>query len=179
MLALENSVFPGHLYAVMDRLSGSSNIGFCFDSGHRNAFAPEEDFLGRLGGRLAATHIQDNNGKMDLHVVPLDGCAPWEENAKSLAATKLGSSRITAEVSGEPLKKMPGLSREEIARAIAPMAVAHDEDIVHIYEGAVTFYEDFSYSQKAERIYEAMRRVAGMIAKAGGALAGMTAGENR
>lgn len=163
LLALENSVYPEHLYAVMDRLADSPNIGFCFDSGHRNAFAPAEDFLGRFGSRLAATHLQDNNGKSDLHVIPLDGCAPWQENAKSLAATRLGSSRITAEVSGDPLKKMPGLSREEIARVISPMAVAGDEKIVHIYDGAVTFYEDFSYTQKIERLYAAMKRIAGMI----------------
>ncbi len=163
LLALENSVYPGHLYATMERLKDSSNIGFCFDSGHRNAFAPQEDFLSRFGDRLAATHLQDNNGKKDLHVMPFDGCAPWEENARGLAATKLGSTHITAEVSGDPLKKMPGLSREEIAEAIAPMAVAHDEKIVHIYDGAVTFYEDFSYTQKIERLYAAMSRVARMI----------------
>lgn len=168
-LALENSVFPGHLYGAMDRLSDLPNIGFCFDSGHQNAFAPEEDFLGRLGSRLAATHLQDNNGKLDLHVMPLDGCAPWEKIAKKLAATKLGSSRITAEVSGDPLKKMPGFSREEIARAIAPMAAAHEEKIVRIYDGAVTFYENFSYAQKVDRLYDAMTRVAAMIEKAAAA----------
>ena len=72
VLALENSVYPEYLYAVMDRVRGSRGIGYCFDSGHRNAFAPTEDFLGRFGDILAATHLQDNNGKNDRGICHSD-----------------------------------------------------------------------------------------------------------
>lgn len=163
VLALENSVYPEYLYAVMERLRGRRSIGHCFDSGHRNAYAPNEDFLGRLGDRLAATHLQDNNGIGDLHVFPFDGCAPWAEIAASLAKCPYSREKICAEVSSEIYRKMPGLTADEVRAAIDRMAVAHDPHLVRVYDGGFSIYENLNYAQRVERLYVAMARISDMI----------------
>lgn len=163
VLALENSVYPEYLYAVMDRVRGSRGIGYCFDSGHRNAFAPTEDFLGRFGDILAATHLQDNNGKNDLHVYPFDGCSDWNEIAASLAKCPFAREKICAEVSSDSFRKMPGLSADEVRATVDRMAVAHDPHLFRAYDGGFAIYESLTYAQRIERLYVAMARISDMI----------------
>lgn len=163
VLALENSVYIEYLYTVMERLRGSRGIGYCFDSGHRNAFCPGEDLLGRFGGILAATHLQDNNGRDDLHVMPFDGCAPWEEITEALARTSFARDRICAEIGSDSIKKLPGLTADEVRAAISPMAIARDEKLVRVFDGGFAVYEDLDYAQKIERLYAAMVRISDMI----------------
>lgn len=163
VLALENSVYPEYLYAVMERLHGHTGIGHCFDSGHRNAFAPQEDFLGKFGDILAATHLQDNNGRDDLHVYPFDGCVPWEEIAASLAKCPYSRRKICAEVSSDSFRKMPGLTADEVRASISRMAAAHDPHLVRVYDGGFAIYENLTYAQRIERLYVAMARISEMI----------------
>ncbi len=165
VLSLENSVYPEYLYAVMERLHGHPGIGFCFDSGHRNAFAPGEDFLGRFGNILSAIHLQDNNGADDLHVMPFDGCAPWDEIARSLANTSFAREKICAEIGSDSFKAMKGMSAEEVAKSISPMAIANDPSLVRVADGGFYVYENLNYEQRLERLVTAMRKIAAMIEK--------------
>ncbi len=165
VLSLENSVYPEYLYAVMGRLWGHPGIGFCFDSGHRNAFAPKEDFLGRFGHILTALHLQDNNGADDLHVMPMDGCAPWEEIARSLARTSFAREKICAEISSDTFKTMKGLTAEEVARSVAPMAISGDPALLRVTDGGFYVYETLNYEQRLYRLAAAMQKIAGMIEK--------------
>ncbi len=48
-------------------------LKFCYDTGHHNAFAKERDFLNEFGGRMYFTHIHDNDGQSDSHLLPMDG----------------------------------------------------------------------------------------------------------
>lgn len=77
-LALENSVFAEHLHFVLNNVK-SKNIGFCYDSGHENAFTPKEDYLGAYGGRLFTMHLHDNNGDRDDHNIPFRGNIDWNK----------------------------------------------------------------------------------------------------
>ncbi len=97
-LALENSVYPQFLHAVLDALK-SPYVGFCYDSGHENAFAPEENYLGKYGERLFAMHLHDNHGEKDEHNIPFFGSVNWEEKVKLLQKTKLFQEKICLEVS--------------------------------------------------------------------------------
>ena len=42
------------------------------------------DFIRLIGKRLKATHIDDNHGDKDSHLVPLFGSADWQDIAKAL-----------------------------------------------------------------------------------------------
>lgn len=58
-----------------------NRLGFCFDTGHFNAFAgtPLEVWLERLGHRLVEIHLHDNRGAMDEHLPVGEGTFPFEE----------------------------------------------------------------------------------------------------
>lgn len=164
-VALENSAYPEYLHYVLGNLK-SGNIGYCFDSGHRNAFAPDEDFLARYGHMLAATHIQDNEGRSDLHMIPGDGSIDWNKVAGELAATALGRNRICSEVAGVIRKERPGRSAAEIRAELERVAVLDDGKLVKIYDGGFTIYEGLPYEAYIARLAAAMRRIAGMVADA-------------
>jgi len=70
MISLENvyEQTPYMIAALLDSLS-SSNVGFCLDVGHQNAFStkPLAEWLKVLGSRLREVHLHDNDGRGDDH----------------------------------------------------------------------------------------------------------------
>jgi sugar phosphate isomerase/epimerase len=96
-LALENSVFEEHVRFVLDNLD-SSHLGFCYDSGHENAFTPQADYLDSYGDRLFAMHLHDNDGKEDQHQLPFHGTVDWEKRVSQLKKTQLFHHTVTMEV---------------------------------------------------------------------------------
>lgn len=162
VLGLENSVYPEYLYASMERLKGYKSIGHTFDSGHRNAFAPEHDFLAAFGDRLAVTHIQDNDGRDDLHLFPMDGTIDWNKVAGELAKTELARDRICAEVSNGVCKELPDMTAQQIYDHYSKLAVINTPH-VKIEDGKFSVYEDLNFEGRLGRIYEAMKKLGGMI----------------
>jgi len=67
----------------------ASFIGMCFDTGHWFAAAGPGDMtlLDRHGDRLIATHVHDNFGVMDEHLLPFDGRIDWPIYMKAIAGT--------------------------------------------------------------------------------------------
>lgn len=166
-LAFENSVFPEYLYAVLDRFD-SPRARYCFDSGHRNAFTPGENFVARYGDRLAATHMQDNEGASDLHMMPYDGSIDWSSVAHMLAGTALGRDHICAEIAGVVSRECPGRSAEEIRRSLSRIAILDDPALVEIADGGFTIYGKLTYAERVARLAAGMRRLAAAVeAKAG------------
>ena len=96
-LALENSVFEEHVRYVLDRID-SSHVGFCYDSGHENAFTPDADYLESYADRLFAMHLHDNNGKEDLHQLPFTGTVDWKKRIAQLKKSSLFQHTVTMEV---------------------------------------------------------------------------------
>lgn len=86
-VAFENSVFPEHVHYVLDHLD-NDYVGFCYDSGHENAFTPGENYLDRHGHRLFAMHIHDNHGT-DEHNLPFNGTIDWKHVMSQLRKTEL------------------------------------------------------------------------------------------
>ncbi len=95
-LALENSVYPEYVHFLLDNVK-SEHVGFCYDSGHENAFAPGENYLSRYASRLLAMHLHDNDGKNDLHSYPGTGTVDWTKTVAQLKETALFSRMITLE----------------------------------------------------------------------------------
>ena len=86
-LAFENIKTLEHLDKVFSYFS-SSNIGFCWDSGHENWNHPDVDCLTLYGKKLIALHINDNFGDGDTHVLPFDGTINWNKKMEKLEKCK-------------------------------------------------------------------------------------------
>lgn len=56
----------------------SPQYGFCYDSSHDNLSARPMSILKRYGHRLITTHISDNRGERDDHILPFEGRVDWD-----------------------------------------------------------------------------------------------------
>lgn len=77
-LAVENT--PGSILTLEWALNEfpAAKLGFCYDSGHDHMAAGETfDLLRRWGHRLLSTHIADNLGQTDDHLIPGQGTLDW------------------------------------------------------------------------------------------------------
>ena len=101
-LALENSVFEEHVRYVLDRID-SPHLGFCYDSGHENAFTPDANYLESYADRLFAMHLHDNDGKRDLHQLPFTGTVDWDKRVAQLKRSSLFRHTVTMEVGVQPV----------------------------------------------------------------------------
>ena len=64
------------------------DIGICMDFGHGFLMGDLVDAIETASGYLVTTHIHDNHGTWDEHLVPLDGAIDWP--AALMAAQKIG-----------------------------------------------------------------------------------------
>jgi sugar phosphate isomerase/epimerase len=93
-IAFENTEGLEYLDAVMSAFSHSGSVGFCLDTGHEMCYNYSENLLKRYGGKLIATHLNDNLGIKDyggaltwhddLHLLPYDGIRDWNRTAADL-----------------------------------------------------------------------------------------------
>lgn len=121
-LALENSVFPEYVHYVLGNIK-SDHLGFCYDSGHENAFTPDENYLERYADRLFTVHLHDNDGTRDTHCVPFTGTIDWSEKVHMLKNTEFFSKKVILEIGVQPDKTFSRLMLEsyEAARTLAEM----------------------------------------------------------
>ena len=93
-IAVENVEGEEYLDALMAHFQNDDTVGFCWDSGHEMCYNRSQDLLAKYGDRLLCTHLNDNLGIQsysgvitwldDLHLLPFDGIADWEDNVKRL-----------------------------------------------------------------------------------------------
>ena len=70
---------------TLNDLAGKECFGLCFDVGHLNlvrGMIPE--YVEKLGLRIKALHISDNDGIADLHLAPYTGTIRWQDLYTSL-----------------------------------------------------------------------------------------------
>ncbi len=91
-IALENvyETDPDWIGRLLDAFP-PERVGFCFDTGHFNAFArtPLETWMDRLGHRLVEVHLHDNRGALDEHLPVGEGTFPFGEFFSILAGKGL------------------------------------------------------------------------------------------
>ena len=61
------------------------DVGICLDFGHAHIMSDVVDAIENVSGHLWTTHIHDNNGRRDDHLVPFEGSIEW---ARALMATQ-------------------------------------------------------------------------------------------
>ncbi len=84
-LAIENiETRPSRrLFDHLFKTYPAEDLGFCFDSGHAN-ITGEMDILERYLNRLIMTHVHDNHGKEDEHLLPGQGTIVWDPIVQTL-----------------------------------------------------------------------------------------------
>jgi len=103
------------LVNLLDRLD-RPEVGVCLDFGHAHMQGDVIDAIETLSGVLVATHVHDNHGRRDEHLVPFEGTIDW---AGALAALqKIGyDGMLMLELAGaEPAAPVLERARQAIAR---------------------------------------------------------------
>jgi len=77
---------------------GPESVGFCYDPGHGNMAGDGLAWLDRFKDRLIATHLNDNDGKDDLHKLVLTDSVDWDRLATLIAASAYDKPAMTMEV---------------------------------------------------------------------------------
>ncbi len=102
----------------LNDIAGEKRFAFCLDTGH--ALLTGRDIYStimKLGNRIEALHIHDNDGARDLHGLPYSGLMDWERFIRGLAeigyAGGLSFETVTA------VKTFDPDLHEELLRLIA------------------------------------------------------------
>lgn len=70
---------------TLNDLAGKECFGLCFDVGHLNIIhCSMHDYVLKLGNRIKALHIHDNDMNGDLHLAPYTGTVRWADFHDSL-----------------------------------------------------------------------------------------------
>lgn len=116
-LAVENMESEEEIHSATDLLMLTSSLdrtGICLDVGHANILALDiPSFIKSAGVKLIATHIADNNGISDLHLLPGMGNIDWENAMKAFKESYSGYINYEAMYFG---RNLPSSFREETIR---------------------------------------------------------------
>ena len=105
-------VTSDELCELVDSYNDPVHVGSCWDFGHANRTYPEDQSaaLRYIGKRLRATHVDDNVGKEDLHMIPYHGTVKWDALMPILAEIGYNGPLIyeinTRGASGEVLDEL-------------------------------------------------------------------------
>jgi len=77
---------PDALLDVLDELE--IDAGICLDFGHAHLEGGAPEAAEVLSGQVITTHVHDNKGQLDNHLVPFDGTIDWA--ATLMAMSKVG-----------------------------------------------------------------------------------------
>ncbi|MHB9034521.1 MAG: sugar phosphate isomerase/epimerase family protein [Anaerolineae bacterium] len=85
-LAIENGD-PHNLASIAQVFEwyGPEFVGLCYDCGHGNLAGDGLEWLDKLGTRLLALHLHDNDGHSDQHKLPFTGTIDWDRLMRLIA----------------------------------------------------------------------------------------------
>ena len=82
---------PASLVAMLEGDLDSTTAGICMDFGHAFLGGDVPDAIETTAEHLIATHVHDNHGRSDDHLVPYQGSIEW--GAALMAMQKIGYER--------------------------------------------------------------------------------------
>ena len=65
------------LIGWLEEDSGLEDGGVCLDTGHGHLMGGVVEAIETLSGHIVTTHVHDNNGREDAHLVPFAGSIDW------------------------------------------------------------------------------------------------------
>jgi sugar phosphate isomerase/epimerase len=125
---LELEVIPNrlstaeHLVRLIEDHLELPDLGVCFDFGHAQLAGDLVDAIETLSGHVVTTHLHDNRGRTDDHLLPFEGRINWD--AGLMALQKIGYEGVLMfelAAAAEPraaLERAQG-ARERLARLTA------------------------------------------------------------
>ncbi len=128
-IAIENGG-PGHpdSIAPVFEMYPADYIGLCYDCGHGNLAGDGLDWLDKLGNRLLAMHLHDNDGLSDQHKLPFTGTVDWQRLTRLIA-----KSTYNKWISLELSARNTGISDEDRLLDLAYIAAARLQGMVDSY----------------------------------------------
>lgn len=79
---------PGALVTLIEDVLERRTVGICLDTGHAHLWGDVTEAIELCSGHLHTTHLHDNHGRRDEHLVPGRGTIEWD--AAMLAFQKVG-----------------------------------------------------------------------------------------
>ena len=79
---------PAALVDLIEEHLEAFQIGICLDIGHANLLGDVGEAMEIVSGHLWTTHVHDNRGKRDEHLVPYAGAIDWDH--AMMVAQKIG-----------------------------------------------------------------------------------------
>ena len=158
IICFENSVSSEHFRKIMDSFCDSPSARFTFDTGHWNAFSPFDDFYDDYADKIEITHLADNDGSRDLHLIPLDGKADFKKLSGALGRL----DKLTFELSG-PLKVFKSENTIAQDRDIFSDMEIYKDGAVEFREGEFTLYNGFSLEAYLGRVMDNAKRLDALI----------------
>jgi sugar phosphate isomerase/epimerase len=79
---------PESLVALVEDELDLPGVGICLDLGHAHMMGDLVESIDTVSGSLIATHVHDNHGTRDEHLLPFDGTIDWP--AAIIALQKIG-----------------------------------------------------------------------------------------
>jgi sugar phosphate isomerase/epimerase len=79
---------PEALVKLIDQDLELPELGICMDVGHAHVIGDVVDGIETVSGHLVTTHIHDNDGRKDSHLLPFEGTIDWP--ATLIAFQKVG-----------------------------------------------------------------------------------------
>lgn len=104
----------------VDEASELDGHGVCLDTGHAHLMGGVIDAAETLGGHLVTTHVHDNAGKRDDHLVPFQGTINW--SAVVMAMEKVGYDGVWMFEIAAPDGSGPQGAAAALAKAAAARA---------------------------------------------------------
>ena len=75
---------PDALVALIEDHLELPGIGICLDLGHAFLMGDVADAIETVSGHLITTHVHDNRGRADDHLLPFDGRIDWDATLMTL-----------------------------------------------------------------------------------------------
>jgi len=72
------------LVALIEEHLDMPDLGICLDFGHAHLMGDVVDAVETVSGHLVTTHVHDNRGRSDDHLMPFEGSIPWEPTLMAL-----------------------------------------------------------------------------------------------
>lgn len=105
---------PGALCRLIEEDLDAPDVGICLDYGHANLGGDVAEAIETISGHMLTTHMHDNGGKRDDHLVPYAGRIDWD--MAMMSTQKIGYDGVLMFEVGDTGSPLEVLEKASAAR---------------------------------------------------------------